>query len=78
MTTPRPYRGALEPDQAIGELEAGAGKKFDPDVVDALLDLLGHNSPQTPNRAAGVKLAAQPPREPKSRRTSPPDWVPGA
>ena len=52
-------------------------RKFDPDVIDALLDLLGHNAPQVPDRAAGVKLAALPPREPKSRRTSPPDWVPG-
>ena len=77
MTTSRPYRGALEPDQAIAELQAGAGQKFDPDVIDALLDLLGQNSPQVPNRAAGVKLAALPPREPKSRRSSPPDWVPG-
>ena len=78
MTTSRPYRAAMEPDQAIAELEAGAGKKFDPDVVDALLDLLGHNAPQVPNRAENVKLAALPPREPKSRRSSPPDWAPGA
>ena len=77
MTTSRPYRPALEADQAIAELQAGAGSKFDPEVIDALLDLLGHNSPQVPNRAQGVKLAALPPREPKSGRTSPPDWVPG-
>ena len=53
------------------------GSKYDPDVVDALLDLLGHDRPQVPDRAAGVKLAATPPREPVSRRSLAPDWVPG-
>ena len=70
MTTARPYRAALDADAAIAELRAGAGTKFDPEVIDALLDLLGHNAPQVPDRAPGVKLAALPPREPKSRRTS--------
>ena len=78
MTTPRPYRPALEHDRAIAELQAGAGTRFDPDVVDALLDMLGQNAPQVPDRAQGVKLAAPPPREPKSRRSSPPGWAPGA
>jgi diguanylate cyclase (GGDEF)-like protein len=77
MTTSRPYRPALEPDRAVAELRAGAGTKFDPDVIDALLDMLGHNTPQVPNRAKGVKLAVPPPREPTSRRTSP-GWAPGA
>lgn len=79
MTAERPYRPAHTPDHAVAELRAGSGSKFDPEVVDALLDLLGHNAPQVPNRAAGVKLAAQPPREPKSRRSSPPPgWAPDA
>ena len=30
MTTSRPYRGALEPDQAIAELQAGAGRSSTP------------------------------------------------
>ena len=38
--------------------------------IDALLDLLGHNAPDVPNRAEGVKLVAPTPREPKSRRSS--------
>jgi diguanylate cyclase (GGDEF)-like protein len=41
MTSGRPYRPALAPDEAIVELRAGAGTQFDPQVVDALLDLLG-------------------------------------
>ena len=77
MTTERPYRPALTAAQAVYELRAGAGSKYDPDVIDALLDLLGHDKPQVPDRAAGVKLAAAPPREPTSRRGRPPGWAPG-
>jgi HD-GYP domain-containing protein (c-di-GMP phosphodiesterase class II) len=76
MTTARPYRKAIPVDDAVAELRARAGTKFDPDVVDALLDLLGHNQPQVPDRSAGVRLAAQPPGEPLSRRSRP-GWAPG-
>ncbi len=62
MTTSRPYRPALSVDDAVAELRAHSGKKYDPEIVDALLDLLGHRPPQVPDRAAGVKLAAAPPR----------------
>jgi diguanylate cyclase (GGDEF)-like protein len=41
MTTARPYRRAMAKDDAIEELRARSGTQFDPDVVDALLDLLG-------------------------------------
>ena len=41
MTTRRPYRNALTPQQALAELRAGAGRQFDPQVVEALLDVLG-------------------------------------
>ena len=49
---------ALDREQAVAELRAGAGTQFDPEVVDALLDLLGQT-----RRGAG-------PRE--RRRRSPP------
>jgi diguanylate cyclase (GGDEF)-like protein len=78
MTTERPYRPALTPEQAVVELRAGAGSKYDREVIDALLDLLGHAKPQVPDRAAGVKLAAAPPKEPTSRRSGPSGWEPGA
>jgi diguanylate cyclase (GGDEF)-like protein len=68
MTAARPYRAALPPGEAVAELRAGAGTKFDPDVVDALLDLLGHNAPKVPDRARDVRLAAAPPRPPTGRR----------
>ncbi|HWT22438.1 MAG TPA: diguanylate cyclase, partial [Solirubrobacteraceae bacterium] len=41
MTTPRPYRPARSPEEAVAELRRLAGSQFDPDVVDALLDVLG-------------------------------------
>jgi HD-GYP domain-containing protein (c-di-GMP phosphodiesterase class II) len=68
MTTSRPYRPAMAADDAVAELRADAGTKFDPEVVDALLDLLGHKRPDVPDRAANVKLAAPPPRPPTGRR----------
>ena len=37
MTNERPYRAALPPDEAAGELRRGAGHQFRADVVDALL-----------------------------------------
>ena len=77
MTTARPYRKAIPVDDAVAELRARAGTKFDPEVIDALLDLLGHNQPQVPDRSAGVKLAVPPPREPTARRSRP-GWAPGA
>jgi putative nucleotidyltransferase with HDIG domain len=33
MTSDRPYRAALSPEIALGELRAGAGRQFDPDLV---------------------------------------------
>jgi HD-GYP domain-containing protein (c-di-GMP phosphodiesterase class II) len=41
MTTERPYRRALAQADAVAELRARSGTQFDPQVVDALLDLLG-------------------------------------
>jgi diguanylate cyclase (GGDEF)-like protein len=66
MITDRPYRAAMSPEQAIEELRARADAQFDPDVVDALLDLLGHERPDQPDRAEGVRMPAAPP--PRDRR----------
>jgi diguanylate cyclase (GGDEF)-like protein len=68
MRTDRPYRDALGHDDAIAELVRGAGHQFDPEVIDALLDLLGQLPLEVPDRAHGVRLpvrraAAPPPRE---------------
>ena len=67
MMTDRPYRAAKSPAEAADELRRGAGTQFDPDVVDALLDLLGHQPPQVPDRSEGVRMPAAPPPRPPRR-----------
>jgi diguanylate cyclase (GGDEF)-like protein len=69
MLTDRPYRAALTEQEAAIELRACAGKQFDPDVVEALLDLLGNDRPDVPDRSLGVRMpAAPPPRAPRRGR----------
>ncbi len=44
LTSNRPYRGALPPDQVRAHIREQAGRHFDPDVVDAFLALAGRAS----------------------------------
>ena len=37
MTSDRPFRSALSPDEALDELRHGAGSQFDSIVVDAFI-----------------------------------------
>jgi HD-GYP domain-containing protein (c-di-GMP phosphodiesterase class II) len=69
MLTPRPYRPALTREQAMDQLRDGSGTTFDPDVIDALLDLLGVGRPSVPDRALGVRLAAPVPPKLEGRRS---------
>ena len=62
MIADRPYREAMSPQDAAAGLRHGAGSQFDPEVVDALLDLLGHAPPQVPDRANGVRMPVRPPQ----------------
>ena len=41
MTADRPYRGALEPFDALTEICSKSGSQFDPAVVDALAEVVG-------------------------------------
>jgi putative nucleotidyltransferase with HDIG domain len=41
MTSDRPYRKGLPPWQAFDEIEKGAGRQFDPEVVEAFKRVLG-------------------------------------
>jgi diguanylate cyclase (GGDEF)-like protein len=68
MTTPRPYRPAMSKEEAVVQLRDGAGSTYDPDVVHALLDLLGVDRPVVPDRALGVRLAARTPKLEGRRR----------
>ena len=61
MITDRPYRAAMTPDEAAEELRQGVRAQFDPDVVEALLDLLGYDAPVMIDRAHGVRMPAAPP-----------------
>jgi HD-GYP domain-containing protein (c-di-GMP phosphodiesterase class II) len=42
MTTDRPYRSALDPQEALRRLEEAAGSQFDPRVVEVCLRVLEH------------------------------------
>ena len=43
MTSDRPYRSALEPEQAVDEIRRGAGTQFDPRCVRAFEDLIARD-----------------------------------
>ncbi|MDB5028192.1 MAG: hypothetical protein JWO66_1881 [Candidatus Eremiobacteraeota bacterium] len=40
----RPYRPPLAPSVALGRLVEGRGSQFDPDIVDAMIDVVGNRS----------------------------------
>ncbi|RLC69820.1 MAG: hypothetical protein DRI26_08345 [Chloroflexi bacterium] len=41
MTSPRPWRQAMSKEEAIAIIEGEKGTKFDPEIVDAFVDMLG-------------------------------------
>jgi diguanylate cyclase (GGDEF)-like protein len=70
MTSDRPHRAALSPEQAIAELRRCAGTQFDPDLVDVLIEVLtrpaDRPAPPPPTPARTEELLAS--RESASRR----------
>ncbi len=56
MTTDRSYRRAMSHDDAIAELKRNAGTQFDPEVVVALIDVVGSEAP-APLPAAELQSA---------------------
>jgi HD-GYP domain-containing protein (c-di-GMP phosphodiesterase class II) len=57
MTTDRPYRAALPLAEAIGELRAHRGTQFDPQVVDALLDIHAKEMAALTERSATLRVS---------------------
>jgi len=68
MTTQRPYRAAMSQAQAIRELRRGAGRQWDPQLVDAFLEAIHSELP-----AGNGRRHREDPR--RSRRTA---QAPGA
>jgi HD-GYP domain-containing protein (c-di-GMP phosphodiesterase class II) len=50
MLSSRPYRPALSPVDAARALEEGAGSRFDPRVVDAILSVLAARAAEPASR----------------------------
>ena len=48
MTSDRPYRKGMPPEEAIRILRERAGTQFDPEIVDVFTDLLEENAKAEP------------------------------
>jgi putative nucleotidyltransferase with HDIG domain len=68
MTSRRPYRPALAPDDAIAELRAGGGTQFDPLVVVAACAVLARGLPEVADIAADLIGVTEPPRDDQTDR----------
>jgi putative nucleotidyltransferase with HDIG domain len=61
ITTTRPYRRAHSPEEAVSELRRCRGTQFDPQVVDALVAVLGRPAAQTPEEFFARTAYPEPP-----------------
>jgi HD-GYP domain-containing protein (c-di-GMP phosphodiesterase class II) len=57
LVSPRVYRPAWTVDEAVAKLRAEAGTAFDPQCVDALTQILGHNVAAFPAKPPTTRLA---------------------
>ena len=68
MITPRPYREAMSARRRWPSCAAARGVRFDPEVIDALLDLLGERRPRFPTARAAARMPAAGAAEPERGR----------
>jgi HD-GYP domain-containing protein (c-di-GMP phosphodiesterase class II) len=58
MTSDRPYRGSMGIERALGEIRAGSGTQFDPEVVGVFVDMVGRGADEDePEFAAALRHA---------------------
>jgi GGDEF domain-containing protein len=76
MTSERPHQPALEPEEALAELERGAGTQFDPDVVAAFRQELGATYDSVPALEDVVPAPEDLVPAPKDLVPAPEDVVP--
>ena len=55
MTSPRAHRDALSVDETLEEIAKGAGREFDPEMVDAFIDHIKHPDKVAGNAGTGTR-----------------------
>jgi two-component system, cell cycle response regulator len=60
MTSGRPYRTAVDSDEALAELRSCSGDQFDPEVVETFCDVVAEQAEAAADRRRGVVPAAVP------------------
>jgi hypothetical protein len=60
LTHERPYKGAWSTGEAVTEIVSQRGRQFDPEVVDAFLQVLPEAELEIEDATAGARAAAQP------------------
>jgi putative nucleotidyltransferase with HDIG domain len=52
LTSDRPYRAGLAPERAVESIKQGAGRQFDPRVVEAFLEVIAEEGAVSPSKSA--------------------------
>ncbi len=52
LTSDRPYRSGLDPERAIESIKQGAGRQFDPRVVEVFLEVMAEEGTGSPSQSA--------------------------
>jgi putative nucleotidyltransferase with HDIG domain len=70
LSSERPYRAAMDPDQALQIIKENSGSHFDPVVVDAFLEVIEQD--RKAQRALALKVRPFPKRTPNIAKPEPP------